>query len=173
MLNQKRINFNNNNFNFKRAHYSFGKEVDEPIEEPMEEEPVGEKELNENEGELKEAILSEKPDNIAEKEVSEDEDQNKSKEESKKNKERSFVWSHFEKFTDDKNVIWAKCKYCSNLKYKMGGEANSSTGNLSRHLKIHMDKIDPSVKKQAVFMKKFLDDDNDKEKEPVIIKIML
>jgi len=27
-------------------------------------------------------------------------------------KERSFVWSHFEKITDDKNVIWAKCKYC-------------------------------------------------------------
>jgi len=112
MLNQKRTNFNNNNFNSKRARYSFGKEVDEPIEEPMEEEPVGEKELNENEGELEEAVLSEKPDNIAEKEVSEDEDQNKSKEESKKNKERSFVWSHFEKFTDDKNVIWAKCKYC-------------------------------------------------------------
>jgi len=55
----------------------------------------------------------------------------------------------------------------------MGGGANGSTGNLSRHLKIHMDKIDPSVKKQAAFMRKFLDDDNDNEKEPVIIKIML
>src|SRR4051794_37143952 len=27
-------------------------------------------------------------------------------------KERSFVWLHFDKITDDKNVIWAKCKYC-------------------------------------------------------------
>src|SRR5881227_4069515 len=32
--------------------------------------------------------------------------------EEKRMKERSFVWSHFEKITDDKNVIWAKCKYC-------------------------------------------------------------
>ena len=32
--------------------------------------------------------------------------------EEKRIKERSFVWSHFEKITDDKNVIWAKCKYC-------------------------------------------------------------
>ena len=27
-------------------------------------------------------------------------------------KERSFVWLHFDKITDDKNIIWAKCKYC-------------------------------------------------------------
>jgi hypothetical protein len=27
-------------------------------------------------------------------------------------KERRFVWLHFDKITDDKNVIWAKCKYC-------------------------------------------------------------
>ena len=32
--------------------------------------------------------------------------------EDKSVKERSFVWSHFEKIMDDKNVIWAKCKYC-------------------------------------------------------------
>ena len=32
--------------------------------------------------------------------------------EEKRIKERSFVWSHFEKITDDKNVIWAKYKYC-------------------------------------------------------------
>jgi hypothetical protein len=32
--------------------------------------------------------------------------------EEKSVKERSFVWLHFDKITDDKNVIWAKCKYC-------------------------------------------------------------
>src|SRR3954447_8974722 len=32
--------------------------------------------------------------------------------EDKNVKERSFVWLHFDKITDDKNVIWAKCKYC-------------------------------------------------------------
>ena len=32
--------------------------------------------------------------------------------EKKRIKERSFVWLYFEKITDDKNVIWAKCKYC-------------------------------------------------------------
>src|ERR1051326_9070920 len=32
--------------------------------------------------------------------------------EEKRIKERSLVWSDFEKITDDKNVIWAKCKYC-------------------------------------------------------------
>ena len=36
-------------------------------------------------------------------------------EEVKKNdnsKERSMVWKHFEKYTDSKNVIWAKCRHC-------------------------------------------------------------
>jgi len=36
-------------------------------------------------------------------------------EEVKKNdnsKERSMVWEHFEKYTDSKNVIWAKCRHC-------------------------------------------------------------
>ena len=31
-----------------------------------------------------------------------------------------------------------------------------STGNLNRHLKVHLDKIDPFVEKQAAFMKAFL-----------------
>ncbi|GBC19855.2 zinc finger BED domain-containing protein RICESLEEPER 2-like [Rhizophagus irregularis DAOM 181602=DAOM 197198] len=35
----------------------------------------------------------------------------------------------------------------------MNGKTCDSTGNLSRHLKSHMDKIDPSTKKQADFMK--------------------
>ena len=47
-------------------------------------------------------------------------------------------------------------KINSNVKYKMDGGSRGSTGNLNRHLKIHVDKIDPSVKKQANFMKNFL-----------------
>ena len=43
----------------------------------------------------------------------------------------------------------------------MDGKACSSMGNLNRHLKCHLDKINPSVKKQAEFMKKFLNQDND------------
>lgn len=46
----------------------------------------------------------------------------------------------------------------------MDGKTHGSTGNLSRHLKSHMDKIDPSVKKQAEFMNKFLTQDTDKKK---------
>jgi len=41
----------------------------------------------------------------------------------------------------------------------MDGKTCGSTGNLSRHLKSHLDKIDPSTKKQAEFMKKFLTQD--------------
>jgi len=43
----------------------------------------------------------------------------------------------------------------------MDGKTCGSTGNLSRHLKSHMDRIDPSTKKQAEFMKKFLAQDTD------------
>ena len=42
----------------------------------------------------------------------------------------------------------------------MSGTSNS-TGNLNRHLeKYHPDKYVPSVMKQAVFMKQFLEDEN-------------
>jgi hypothetical protein len=44
----------------------------------------------------------------------------------------------------------------------MDGKTCGSTGNLSRHLKSHLDKIDPSTKKQADFMKKFLTQDTEK-----------
>lgn len=43
----------------------------------------------------------------------------------------------------------------------MDGKTCGSTGNLSRHLKSHKDKIDPSTKKQAEFMQKFLIQDTD------------
>ena len=35
-------------------------------------------------------------------------------------------------------------------------KSGGSTTNLLKHLKNHLDKIDPSVKKQAEFMKKFV-----------------
>jgi len=44
----------------------------------------------------------------------------------------------------------------------MNGKTCGSTGNLSRHLKSHLDKIDISTKKQADFMKKFLTQDTEK-----------
>jgi hypothetical protein len=37
----------------------------------------------------------------------------------------------------------------------MDSKTHSSTGNLSRHFKSHMDKIDPLTEKQAKFMKSF------------------
>lgn len=48
----------------------------------------------------------------------------------------------------------------------MDGKTNASTGNLNKHLRNHLDKIDPNVEKQASFMKKFLESNN-KEKQPV------
>ncbi len=45
----------------------------------------------------------------------------------------------------------------------MDGKTCGSTGNLSRHLKSHLDKIDTSTKKQAEFMKKFLTQDTDEK----------
>ena len=47
----------------------------------------------------------------------------------------------------------------------------SSTGNLNRHLKLHPDKTDPSVKKQSEFMMNFLD--TNKLKQQVINIIIL
>ena len=50
----------------------------------------------------------------------------------------------------------------------MDSASCGSTGNLNRHLKIHLDKIDPSVEKQAVFMRNFLNN-SDKNKNKTII----
>jgi len=47
----------------------------------------------------------------------------------------------------------------------------SSTGNLNRHLKLHPDKTNPSVKKQSEFMMNFLD--TNKSKQQVINIIIL
>ena len=48
---------------------------------------------------------------------------------------------------------------------------NSSTGNLNCYLKLHLDKTDPSVKKQSEFMMNFLD--TNKSKQQVINIIIL
>jgi hypothetical protein len=45
----------------------------------------------------------------------------------------------------------------------MDGKTCGSTGNLNKHLKNHLDKIDPSTRKQAKFIKKFLSEDNDEK----------
>ena len=47
----------------------------------------------------------------------------------------------------------------------------SSTGNLNHHLKLHLDKTDPSIKKQSEFMMNFLD--TNKSKQQVINIIIL
>ncbi|POG66443.1 hypothetical protein GLOIN_2v1780597 [Rhizophagus irregularis DAOM 181602=DAOM 197198] len=74
------------------------------------------------------------------------------------NKKGSNVWNHFDKFKDEKGVIWAKCRYCSGGKYNMG--KGSSTGNLNRHLKLHPNKIDPPTMKQVELMNNFLRENN-------------
>jgi len=55
----------------------------------------------------------------------------------------------------------------------MDGKTCGSTGNLSRHLKSHLDKIDISTKKQADFMKKFLTQDTEKIVNIQYIRILL
>ena len=47
----------------------------------------------------------------------------------------------------------------------------SSTSNLNRHLKLHPDKTDPSVKKQSEFIMNFLN--TNKSKQQVINIIIL
>ena len=51
----------------------------------------------------------------------------------------------------------------------MDSASCGSTGNLNRHFKVHLDKIDPSVEKQAVFMKNFLSGSNENKKKTLII----
>ena len=53
----------------------------------------------------------------------------------------------------------------------MDGKTCGSTGNLSRHLKSHLNKIDISTKKQTDFMKKFLTQDT--AEKIVNIRILL
>ena len=51
----------------------------------------------------------------------------------------------------------------------MDSASCGSIGNLNCHLKVHLDKIDPSVEKQAAFMKNFLSGSDENKKKTVII----
>ena len=51
----------------------------------------------------------------------------------------------------------------------MDSASCGSTGNLNRHLKVYLDKIDPSVEKQAAFMKNFLSGSDENKRKTVII----
>src|ERR1043166_1980711 len=97
MLKHKRTNFKN--FSSKRIRLDTEQEL-EAEDEETEDEAEGVSDDRRVKGREVEEVSDE-----------EIEGDINSKEE-KRIKERSFVWSHFEKITDDKNVIWAKCKYC-------------------------------------------------------------
>ena len=71
----------------------------------------------------------------------------------------SDVWNHFDKFKDNEGILRAKCRHCDKGVYNMSG-SNNSTGNLIKHLKVHPDKTKSSIKKQAHFMVKFLNDNS-------------
>ncbi|PKB92724.1 hypothetical protein RhiirA5_443631 [Rhizophagus irregularis] len=153
MVKQKRRNNNTNTFNSKRARH------EEIVEEEIEEERIeGESRIEEirieddDEEEGKEIEETENSD--AESFEDSEVQDNKSEDQTDKDKkERSFVWLHFESL----KIIMAK------VKYKMDGKTCGSTGNLNKHLKNHLDKIDPSTRKQAKFIKKFLSEDNDEK----------
>ncbi|CAB4401720.1 unnamed protein product [Rhizophagus irregularis] len=137
---------------------------DKDRDEDENEDQNEDKDKDENEGEDKDEVDDEYEEKEAEEEngsfeeihdksgdeTDEDNEYNNENDKDKKsNKERSFVLFHFEKLIDVHGV----------KNSKTGG----SMGNLSKHLKNHLDKIDPSIQKQAEFMKKFLTkDDNEK-----------
>jgi len=51
----------------------------------------------------------------------------------------------------------------------MDSASYGSTGNLNCHLKVHLDKINPSVEKQMAFIKNFLSGSDENKKKTVII----
>ena len=60
-------------------------------------------------------------------------------------------------YKNNNGILRAKCCHYDKGIYNMSG-SNSSTGNLIKHLKLHLDKTNPLTKKQAHFMMKFLND---------------
>ena len=98
------------NFSSKRIRLEPEKELetekqeDEEIEEETEEEAEDEAENVSDDRKVKGQEAEEVSDEEIEGDIN--------LQEEKSVKERSFVWLHFDKITDDKNVIWAKCKYC-------------------------------------------------------------
>src|SRR6266498_209122 len=107
MPKHKHTNFKN--FSSKRIRLDTEKELEaeRPEDEEIEDE---ESEDEETEDEVSDdrRVRGREADEVSDEEIEGDIN---SKEE-KRIKERSFVWSHFEKIIDDKNVIWVKCKYC-------------------------------------------------------------
>ena len=104
MPKHKCINFKN--FSSKRIRLDTEQELEAENEETEKEESEDEETEDEAEGVSDDRRVRGRE--VSDEEIEGDID---SKEE-KRIKERSFVWSHFKKITDDKNVIWAKCKYC-------------------------------------------------------------
>ena len=107
MPKHKRTNFKN--FSSKRIRLDTEQELEAEDEETEKEESEDEETEDEAEGVSDDRrVRGREAEEVSDEEIEGDID---SKEE-KRIKERSFIWSHFEKITDDKNVIWAKCKYC-------------------------------------------------------------
>jgi hypothetical protein len=107
MPKHKRTNFKN--FSSKRIRLDTEQELEAEDEETEKEESEDEETEDEAEGVSDDRrVRGREVEEVSDEEIEGDIN---SKEE-KRIKERSFVWSHFEKITDDKNVIWAKCKYC-------------------------------------------------------------
>jgi hypothetical protein len=134
MNKQKRNNFNNISLKSKRARHNRIIEIEDDIEFEKERDINNEtentNEVEDNEAEDNEAEDNEAEDNEAEDneetedsgseiiadenddEVSEEDSVLEKNKKNLNNKIRSFVWDHFEKFTDKNGAIWAKCKYC-------------------------------------------------------------
>src|ERR1044071_8392080 len=97
MSKEKRYNSFKNASNSKRVrHNNYEKVV---IEE------------SESEKESEETYISDKSESDTS-EIESDSEEKNEEESKEKNKIRSFVWAHFEKFMDDKGILWVKCKYC-------------------------------------------------------------
>ncbi|PKB91902.1 hypothetical protein RhiirA5_447041, partial [Rhizophagus irregularis] len=88
-----------------------------------------------------------------------DEEEGKEIEETENSDAESFEDSEVQDKSEDQTDKDKK----ERIKYKMDGKTCGSTGNLNKHLKNHLDKIDPSTRKQAKFIKKFLSEDNDEK----------
>ena len=107
MPKHKHTNFKN--FSLKHIRLDTEQELEAEDEETEKEESEDEETEDEAEGVSDDRrVRGREVEEVSDEEIEGDIN---SKEE-KRIKERSFVWSHFEKITDDKNVIWAKCKYC-------------------------------------------------------------
>ena len=65
------------------------------------------------------------------------------------------VWNYFDKYKNNNNILYTKCYHYNKSIYNMSG-LNLMTRNLIKHLKLHSDKTNSSIKKQVHFMVKFL-----------------